>query len=106
MRYAAQGFASRDSLLQTAIPVPAAAQMQMAQQMQAAGNAQQPVLYAKAVPVPGQTAGARLLSLNATPPLAESANVQAHARTARVCSVPSLRCVISNFAQSTGSGNI
>lgn len=80
---AAQGFASRDSLLQTAMPVPAAAQMQMAQQMQAAGNAQQPVLYAKAVPVPGQTAGARLLSLNATSPLAENANAQAHARTAR-----------------------
>ena len=62
---AVQGFASRDSLLQTAMPVPAAAaaqmQMQMAQQMQAAPGMQQeqqqPVLYAKAVPVQGNTAG-------------------------------------------------
>jgi hypothetical protein len=41
----AQGFASQDSLLQTAMPMPAMAQMNMA--------LQQPVMYAQAVPVKG-----------------------------------------------------
>ena len=41
-----QGFSSQDSLLQTAMPVAGQAQMNMA-------RAQQPVLYAQAVPVQG-----------------------------------------------------
>jgi len=50
------GFSSQDSLLQTAMPIPGQAQINMASsapQMMQQIPAQQPVMYAKAVPVQG-----------------------------------------------------
>jgi len=50
------GFSSQDSLLQTAMPIPGQAQINMARsapQMMQQMPAQQPVMYAKAVPVQG-----------------------------------------------------